>query len=79
MKPPYRLVPDKISEHTVTALEELLAEARKGRIIGVGFIAIYRERKYIVNTAGEARRSPTFTRGALQALDDELSRMIREQ
>lgn len=68
----YRLVADQVSPDTVVALEELLAHAKKGQLIGVAFVAMYRRREYICNTTGEARRSPTFTRGMLKALDDKL-------
>jgi len=74
MRPPFRLVPDTISSDTVRALEQLLKEARAGRIIGVAFVAMYKRREYIANAAGEARRSPTFTRGMIAALDDALGR-----
>jgi len=72
MKPPFRLVPNKISPDTVRALEELLADARSGRMIGIAYAAMYRSRHYIVNAAGEARRNPTFARGMVAALDDRL-------
>ncbi len=72
MKPPFRLVPDDLSDDTVEALQELLEDARKGHIIGVAFCAMYKQRKFIVNTAGEARRNPIFTRGMVSCLNDTL-------
>jgi len=36
-----------------------------------------KRRGYIVNSAGEAHRNPTFSRGMLLALDDQLSTRIR--
>lgn len=78
MKPPFRLVSDKVSADTVRALETLLRDAREGKIIGVAFAAMLKSRRYIVNTAGEARRNPTFTRGMLAALNDLLgSRVVK--
>ncbi len=66
----YRLVPDSISDDTVEALQQLLAHARRGDLVGIAFVGIYRGRTYIVNTAGEARRDLTRTRGmALDLLD----------
>jgi hypothetical protein len=78
MKPPYQLVPDSISPETVQALRELLEQSqrRTDPIIGIAFAAMYRGRTYIVNTAGEARRNPTFTRGMLAALDDRLGEFV---
>lgn len=72
MKPPFRLAPDHLSHDTVEALQELLDDARKGHIIGVAFCAMYKQRKFIVNTAGEAHRNPTFTRGMVSCLNDSL-------
>lgn len=69
----YRLVPDAISDDTVIALEQLLEHARKGQLIGLAFVGMYKRREYIVNCTGEAKRSPTFTRGMLRALDDKLA------
>lgn len=74
LRPPYRLVPDAISDDTIRALEQLLRQARKGDIIGLAFVAMYRRREYIANAAGEAKRNPTFTRGMIAALDDALGR-----
>lgn len=79
MKPPFRLVPDTVSHDTVIALRELLDHAETGRLLGIAFAAMYRGRHYIVNTAGEAQRNPTFTRGMLAALNDSLGRAVREE
>lgn len=73
----YQLVPDKISQDTVTALRELLVHAETGRLIGIAFVGMYRSRRYIANTAGEASRNPTFARGMIAALDDHLADMVR--
>lgn len=73
MTRPYKLSPDKISGDTVRALEELLADARAGRLTGLAFVGIYsRGRRYIVNTAGQARVDPVTTRGMVGSLDDSL-------
>lgn len=77
MKPPFRLVSDGLSHDTVVALEQLLNAARRGQIIGLAFAAMYTGREYIVNSAGEAYRNPTFARGMVAALDDQLATMTR--
>lgn len=74
MKPTFRLVSDVISDDTVEALEQLLDEARRGRVIGIAFAAMMKRRTFIVNAAGEAKRNPVFTRGMLACLDDTLGR-----
>lgn len=76
MKPPYILIPDTISIDTVECLETLLDQARRGQIIGLAFAAMLKRRGYIVNTAGEAHRNPTFARGMLAALNDRLGHRV---
>jgi hypothetical protein len=65
-----------MSTDTVEVLQELLKQAKDNQVIGIAFAAMYRGRQFVVNTTGEARRSPTFTRGMLLALDDELSEAV---
>lgn len=76
MKRPFILVPDVVSTDTVEALELLLAEARRGEVIGIAYAAMLKKRAFIVNSAGEAHNSPTFARGMLRALDDQLGHRI---
>ena len=77
MKTPFVLISDNVSHDTVEALETLLEHAKSGELIGVCFTAMLKRRGYIVNCAGEAYRNPTFSRGMLCALDDQLSLRIR--
>jgi hypothetical protein len=79
MKKPFGLAADTISHDTVEALKALLAEAEQGEMIGFAFAAMYKGRDFIVNTAGEAHRSPTFARGMVQALDDHLMQKVHNQ
>lgn len=76
MKPPFRLVPDGISTNTVEALSQLLELARSGEIIGIAFTCMLKQRKFFVNTAGEAHRNPLFARALVAVLDDSLSNKI---
>jgi len=78
MKPPFRLVPDTLSNDTEQALTQLLDLAKRGELIGVAFAGMLKQRRYFVNTAGEAHRNPTFARGCVSALDDELGKRMRE-
>lgn len=78
MKPPFRLIPDTLSTDTEEALAQLLDLARRGELIGVAFAGMLKQRRYFVNTAGEAHRNPTFARGCVSALDDELGKRMRE-
>ena len=71
-KRPFQLVPDTISTDTVSCLEALLSEARQGSVIGLAFVAMFKGRTYIVNTAGECHRNRAFTRGMVADLNDKL-------
>lgn len=77
MKPPFVLTPDAVSNDTVKCLETLLSHAKSGEVIGVAFAAMLKRRHFIVNSAGEAHRNPTFTRGMIAALDDQLAGRVR--
>lgn len=68
-----KLVPDDLSPDTVAALTELLSDAKAGKVVGVGFVAMMRRRQYLVNVAGELRRNPTLARGMVASLDDYLA------
>lgn len=76
-RPPFFLVPDNISNDTIECLKQLLDHAKRGEVIGLVFGAMLRHRHYIVNSAGEAHRNPTFARGICAAIDDRLSERIR--
>jgi hypothetical protein len=74
-----RLVGAEPSPDTVYALQELLQAAIAGEVIGVAVVAMFKRRSYTIDVTGEARRSPTFTRGMVAALDDELRDLITRQ
>lgn len=76
MKAPFKLVDDEISHDTVHCLEQLLELAKKGDLIGVALVAMLKRRNYITHATGETYRNPTFTRGMLRVLDDNLGRQI---
>jgi hypothetical protein len=77
MKPPFILIPDLVSNDTVTALRQLLDGARRGEVIGLAYAAALKKRAYIVNTTGECFRNATWARGLTAAIDDQLSQRIR--
>lgn len=79
MKPPFHLVPDTISTNTEEALTQLLEMARRGDLIGIAFACMLKQRRYFVNAAGEAHRSPAFARGCVGALDDQLGQRMRNE
>jgi hypothetical protein len=77
MRQPYVLVPDVVSHDTVECLKTLLAQAKRGELIGLAYAGMLKRKGYIVNTAGEAHASPTFARGMVAALDDQLAGRVR--
>lgn len=79
MKRPFVLLPDVVSTDTVECLQLLLRRAKAGEVIGLAFAAMLKQRAFIVNTTGEAHASPTFARGMVAALDDQLSESVRER
>ncbi len=72
----YKLVEDTLSSDTVEALTVLLERAKRGELQGVAYVAMYRGRQYTAGVTGECRRNPTFTRGMVAGLDDELGRLV---
>lgn len=57
------LVGPRVSADTVQALEELLAAARTGAVVGVAFVAMHSTSDYTTDIAGECCRSRVLTRG----------------
>jgi hypothetical protein len=68
--------PDKDLEQTIT---QLLEGVQSGVVMGVIFGAVIRGKRYYVNVSGTMARDPTFARGVLQALDDELQGMVQKK
>lgn len=62
-----------VDRDTEEVLKNLLDMARKGELRGVAVAALLRDRRYFVDASGEAHRNPTFARGMVAALDDELA------
>lgn len=68
------------SEETILALEELLDDARTGHICGLVFAAMRPgTHDYIIGTTGEARRKPTYARGMIMAVDDDLRDTLQQR
>jgi hypothetical protein len=73
---PYRLVRDSISRDTVEALETLLGLARTGEVTGIAFACTLRKQRYVTNVAGYCYKHPTFARGMVASLSDELGGIV---
>ena len=79
MRRTFTLVDRDISDDSTEALRELLDLAERKELIGVAFIAMLTNRRYFADAVGECARSPTFTRGAVRALDDDLALKVRSR
>lgn len=73
----YYLRPDNLSPDVVKCLAEMHAQAKRGRLSGIAFIAYVEDYGFIANAAGKAFEDPTLTRGMLNALDDKLALRIQ--
>lgn len=76
---PYRLVPDSVSHDVVEALETLLAHARTGEVTGIAFACTLKKMRYITNVAGHCYTNPTFARGMVASLSDELGALVHHR
>lgn len=76
---PYRLVPDNISHDTVEALSALLDAAKAGEITGIAFACTLRKMRYITNVAGTCYTNPTFARGMVAFLSDQLAGLVHKR
>lgn len=72
MKKPFTLATGHVSDDVVEALEFLLARAKAGDVFGVAYVAQMKQRKFIMDTAGESHRNPLFTLSLVQVLAAEL-------
>jgi hypothetical protein len=74
-----RLIQPSGSNETVKCLRTLLREAEAGRLIGVGWVAMYNSREWDYKTCGEVHRNPAWTIGMLQAFSAKLAGDINAQ
>lgn len=77
MKSPFVLIQDTISTDTVECCRQLLKAAQSGELIGIAFVGMLKRRGFIVNSAGEAHRNPTFSLGMVACLSDQLTGRAR--
>lgn len=75
----FKLVPAarlKQQVETVSALEELLEEAKAGRLVGLAVVMLWLPTRCTAKIVGSAWEHPTYCRGMLDNLDDQLSAII---
>jgi hypothetical protein len=73
------LVRDQVSRDLLQTCVQLLEAVQAGHVTGIAFACTLKGKKYFVNVSGALERDPTFARGVVAALDDELSRMVQGQ
>ena len=76
---PYQLVKDNIAHDVVAALENLLLGAKSGDINGIAFAVSLPGMHHFTDVAGTFYTNPTFARGAVAFLSDELADLAHEQ
>jgi hypothetical protein len=72
-----QLIHDTISRDTAEAAAVIKGLVDSGEVTGMFFGLRFRGGRYMVNVAGRCAADPTYARGMLGALEDELSRMIQ--
>lgn len=72
MNDPFRLIGVEPSQDTTEALIKMAADAGRGELIGIAYVAMYRGREYYIGFTGECARNTTWTRGMVADLHDEL-------
>ncbi len=71
------LVKDEVSRDMLQTCLQLLEAVQAGHVVGIAFACSMKGRRYFVNVSGTLARDPTFARGCVAALDDELGRMVQ--
>lgn len=77
MRKPFRLAPDHISDDVVEALTFLLAEATRGEVVGIAYVAQLKKSTFFADTAGESYRDPLCSLGMVRILEEGLVQQIR--
>jgi len=73
------IVRSPISDDTVRALVQLADDAASGAYIGFAIGLLRPRLRYSVHCVGEACERPTWTRGIVHVLDDELRAIIQSK
>ena len=72
-----RIMPPHISTATVTALADLLEQAKAGRVVGLVYAAIKAGGSYQGDVVGMAETHPVYTRGLLAMLQDRVAERMK--
>lgn len=76
---PYRTVPEPAPhKDMIETLRQILAHAEAGAITGIAFACVLKRNRYITDVAGYCATHPTFTRGIVMSLSDDLGAMMHQ-
>lgn len=71
-RPPYLVGGEQLSQDTIECLEQLLSEAKAGRVIGVSFVALKPRLQYHIHVCGQVWKYRPLVRGLAMDLVDVL-------
>lgn len=75
---PYMLVVNPGDhEEVMRLLNDMLLRARKGEVNGVALVCSFKNQHYVTAVAGTCRTNPTFSRGMVMSLADEIGDLGR--
>lgn len=78
MSEPFRLVKKVKDRATIEVLRDMIRDAEKGELIGLAFVSMYERREYNIGYTGECARNPTYARGMILDLLDDLGRAAHD-
>lgn len=76
---PYKIIRNTERPDLVHMLENLLSDARDGTLVGMAAACVFTKMRFFTPVAGIFLTNPTFGRGVVAALDDELADMVHER
>lgn len=76
MKAPFRLLEDQPAEDVVAHFRKMLAKAERGEVLGEASVYMLKSRQFVMQTTGEASRSPVYVIGMLVVLILKLARVV---
>lgn len=76
---PYRTIPEpQPHKDMIETLKTILAHAESGMVTGIAFACVLKRNRYITDAVGYCATHPTFTRGIVMSLSDELGARMHQ-
>jgi hypothetical protein len=66
------LVTPLADQDTVDALADLLDKAKRGEVVGVAYVALYRGCEFSADITGSVRQNPLLSRGIASTLWEQI-------